>query len=135
MKTLVIIPVGVSAALIAAAAVMRLAGLPAHGRELAIAALVVIVAAEAGAMPAILLRNSTEPTFRAQAALGGTVLHMLLTIALAGAVVGLKLVDMSHEFAYRLTGAYWASLVTLCWVLLRVSVGKTRASEMTLQVK
>ncbi|HUB24403.1 MAG TPA: hypothetical protein VL992_03160 [Tepidisphaeraceae bacterium] len=117
MKTLILIPIVVASALAAAAGLCRLAGVPLHGRDLLLAAGVAVVAAEAGMIPAILLRRS-DPELRAQAALGGTVVHMLLTILIATAVMVARVVEPATPFVVWLTGAYWLSLGLLVWGLI-----------------
>jgi hypothetical protein len=120
MKTLIVIPIVVAAALAAAGGLCRLAGVPLHGRDLFLAAAVAVVAAEAGMIPAILLRRN-DPSIRAQAALGGTVMHMLLTILMASAVMVAKVVEPSAPFVLWLTAAYWLSLVLLVRGLIRLA--------------
>jgi hypothetical protein len=117
VKTLVLVPVAVAAALACAGGLCRLMGLPPHGRDLLTAAAVAAVAAEAALIPALLLRRS-EPVKIAQAALGGTVLHLLLTIFLAAAVMVARVVEPAGPFVYWLTGAYWLSLALLVWALI-----------------
>jgi hypothetical protein len=122
MKTLLLIPGAVGAALAAAAALCRMAGLPPHGRDLLIAAIVAVIAAEAALLPALFLRRA-EPAQRAQAALGGTVIHLLLTIFMAAAVMVAKVVEPAGPFVYWLTGAYWLTLGMLVWSLIGIARG------------
>jgi hypothetical protein len=120
MKTLLLIPLTVLAALAAAAGLCRLAGLSPHERDLFTAAAVVVIAAELAVLPAWMLRKS-EPVTRAQAALGGTVVHLLLTIFMAAAVMVAKVVEPNGPFVYWLTGAYWLSLAMLVWGLSKLA--------------
>lgn len=126
MKAMLIIPITVLGALAAAAGMCVLAGVQPHGRDLLLAAIVAIAAAEVGLAPMLLLR-STEPTTRAQVALGGTVAHMLITILLAAAVMVGRVVEPATPFVLWLIGAYWISLAllvkTLIVVLSRTAVG------------
>jgi len=117
MKTLILIPFAVAVALAAAAGLCTLAGLPPHGRDLLTAAIVAVLAAELALIPAWLMRKS-EPVKLAQAALGGTVVHLLLTIFMAAAVVVAKVVEPTGPFVYWITGAYWLSLAMLVWGLI-----------------
>jgi len=128
MKTLLLIPLVVGAALAAAAAICRLAGLAPHERDLIVAAVVVVVAAEAAFLPAWLLRRGS-PATQAQAALGGTVVHLLLTILMAAAVMVARVVEPSSSFAFWLTGAYWLSLALLVWSLTAISPGRQKAGN------
>src|SRR5271170_7136675 len=123
MKTLLLIPGAVGVALAAAAELCRLVGLPPHGRDLLIA----VIVAEAALLPALLLRRA-EPAQRAQAALGGTVIHLLLTIFMAAAVMVAKVVEPAGPFVYWLTGAYWLSLAMLVWSLIGIARGKQAKS-------
>ena len=123
MKTLLLIPLAVGAALAAAAALCRLAGLPPHGRELLIAAIVAVIAAEAAFVPALLFRRASAVT-QAHAALGGTVVHLLLTIIMAAAVMVARVVEPSGPFVFWLTGAYWLSLAMLVWSLIAIAPGR-----------
>jgi|GEM_PF-1759361 len=132
MKTLILIPLAIGIVLATAAGLCSLAGAPPHGRDLLIAALVAAIAAEAAVIPAVLLRKS-EPVKQAQAALGGTVLHLMLTILLAAAVMVARVVESGQSFVYWLTGAYWLSLATLVWALMRLSSGRHNAPKVTVQ--
>ncbi len=129
MKTLLLIPLVVGVALAAAAGLCRLAGLAPHERDLIAAAIVAVIAAEAAMLPAFLLRRSDEPVVRAQAALGGTVLHLVLTIMLASAIMIARVVEPNAPFAYWLVGAYWMSLGTLVYGLLAVAPNRPVASK------
>jgi hypothetical protein len=123
MKTLILIPIAVALALAGAAVLCLMAGLPPHTHDLATAAVVAVVAAEVGLLPAWAMRRA-EPVKQAQAALGGTVLHMFLTILLGAAVVVAKVVEPREPFVYWLTGAYWTSLAMLVWGLVRLLPGR-----------
>jgi hypothetical protein len=125
MKMLLLIPVAVATALAAAAGLGRMIGMAPSGRDLLAAACVSILAAELALLPAWVLRRA-EPVTLAQAALGGTVLHLLLMIALSAAVMAAKIVDPHGPFVYWLMGAYWASLGMLVWGLIGI-VPKVRA--------
>ncbi len=124
MKTLLLIPLVVGLALAAAAGLCKLAGLAPHERDLIAAAIVAVLAAEVAILPAWLLRRNDEPVVRAQAALGGTVLHLVLTIMLASAIMIARVVEPNAPFAYWLTGAYWLSLGALVWGLLAFAPGR-----------
>ena len=117
MKTLLLIPLAVSIAMAAAAGLCRWAGLPPHMPDLLAAAVVAVITAELAVLPAFVLRKS-EPVKLAQAALGGTVLHLLLTIFLAAAVMVARGVDLAKPFVYWLIGAYWLSLALLVWAII-----------------
>jgi hypothetical protein len=121
MKQLVLIPLAVGAALAAAAGLCVLAGLPLHGgRDLVTAAVVAMIAAEVALLPAWAARRG-EPAKLASTALGGTVLHLLLTIFLAAAVMVARVVEPAGPFVYWLLGAYWLSLAMLVWALLAMA--------------
>jgi hypothetical protein len=119
MKTLILIPVAVAIVLAGAEAVCLVAGLPLHMRELATAAVVAMVAAEVGLLPSWAMRRA-EPVKQAQAALGGTMLHLFLTILLGAAVMVANVVEPREPFVYWLIGAYWTSLGLLVWGLVRL---------------
>ena len=120
MKTLFAIPVIVGTALLIAASICRIIGVPPHARELVDAAIIAVVAAEAGLVPSLLIGRQ-EPSTKAQVALGGTVVHLILTIFMAVAVMTAKVVESSETFVFWLTAAYWASLAALCWSLVKIA--------------
>ncbi|MGA2230376.1 MAG: hypothetical protein ABSH22_05705 [Tepidisphaeraceae bacterium] len=128
MKTLIIIPLFVTAALAAAAMLCRMAGIPLHGRDLMTAAAVAVVAAEIAMIPAWMFRRS-EPVTLAQAALGGTVLHLMLTIMLAAAVMVARVVEPAAPFVTWLIGAYWLSLAMLVWGLIGLTTGRNSVGK------
>jgi hypothetical protein len=128
MKLLLLIPLTVTAALAAAEVVCRLAGLQSHLRDLVTAGVVAVVAAEAAMILVYSLRKSS-PVIVAQAALGGTVVHFLLTILLAVALTVAKVVEPGGAFIYCLTGAYWFSLAMLVWGLLGIVPGRTTGAQ------
>jgi hypothetical protein len=120
MKILLTIPIIVTVALAAAAGMCWMVGVPPHGKDLVLAAAVAVVAAELGLLPAALMRRG-EPALRAQLALGGTVVQMIVTILMAVAVMTAKVVEPRQPFVFWLTGAYWVALAGLCWSLVKAT--------------
>lgn len=124
MKTLTLIPLTVAAALGAVAVLCRLGAWHVHGKEALLAGVISVMAAEAAVLPAWTLRRS-DPALFAQAALGGTVLHLILTILLAAVAIAAN-IGLAHEpFVYWLIAAYWVTLAALVWALLSFLPGKT----------
>jgi hypothetical protein len=123
MKALILIPLSVVAALAAGAGICILAGARPPWSDVVVAAAVAIIAAEVGILPAVALRHSS-PGRLAQAALGGTLLHLLLAVLLAAAAVAAGIVNSHGPFVWWLTGAYWTSLAVLVWGLLKIAPGR-----------
>jgi hypothetical protein len=101
-----------------AALVLRQATGQPHLRDVAYAAAITLVSAELALIPVALVRKSS-PVALFQAAFGGTVLHLFLTLALGAAVHGLNLVDR-RIFLFLLLGLYWFSLIFVVSALIRV---------------
>jgi hypothetical protein len=82
------------------------------------AAIVSIGAGIAGILPIAGFRRS-DPAGVFQLALIGTVLHLVVSVALAGTAIGIHLVASQMTFMYWLLGGYCVSLVALVWQLRR----------------
>jgi hypothetical protein len=99
-----------------------------HGRgqdqrwhEVSAAAVVCLVSAELALIPAMLLRRSSSVAV-AQASLGGTVIHLMLTLVLAAGAWELRLVPMQRQtFIFLLLAFYWISLIGLAIALVRIT--------------
>lgn len=81
-----------------------------HPREMTIAAIMSLVAADVGVVPVVLTRGAGQAAM-AQAALVGTAVHMLFLAALTTAIV--FVVRPGAPFLYWVLIFYWATLVTL----------------------
>lgn len=90
---------------------------PVHGREMLGAAAVALIATMMGLMPAMLNRQSPVETL-AQAALAGTMLHMMLSLILAGGLWFVKIVTDPQPFVGWLLVFYFASLGAMAAVLI-----------------
>jgi hypothetical protein len=117
MKTLTLIPLLVAAALGAVAVLCRLGGVSVHGKEAILAGVISAMAGEAALVPSFVLRRS-DATQYAQAALGGTVLHLILTILMAVVVIGAGTGAAKEPFVYWLIAAYWTTLAALVWAMV-----------------
>jgi hypothetical protein len=116
------IALGILAGLLVTAAVAALALRQttgnAHGTEILYAAAITFISAEASLLPLALARRASPATIF-QAGFGGTVLHLLLTLALGAAVHSLNLVDR-RIFLFLLLGLYWFSLIFVVTAMSRV---------------
>lgn len=101
----------------------RAAGWQAHPREMAAAAVAALIASSAGLAPAVMFRRSSQATIM-QAALGGTVLHMIATLALGGVCYATKLAGGLVPLAVWVSAFYWVTLLAIVVVL----VGMIRAT-------
>jgi hypothetical protein len=87
-----------------------------HLREMALAAITCLVAAEMGLVP-ILISGAANQAAVAQASLIGTVLHLFAGIALAASLMfGLHL---DRAFIYWLMPFYWVTLTVLVITFIR----------------
>lgn len=101
-----------------AALVIRLMTHQPHLREIAFATAITLISAELSMVPMALTRKS-EPVVIFQAAFGGTVIHLFLTLALGAAVHSLRLVDRS-VFLFLLLGFYWFSLIFVVTAMIKL---------------
>ena len=111
MRILLLIPaaLGLTAASgLGACAVMRLQP---HVTEMLAAVIAVALACVAGAAPVVFQRRATQ-LIMSQAALVGTLIHLLVTIVLAAVVLFGKF-NLHNSFVYWLMAFYWASLMAL----------------------
>jgi hypothetical protein len=83
------------------------------------AAVVSVGAGMAGILPIAGFRRS-DPVGVFQLALIGTVLHLVTSVALAGAALGIHIVGIQMTFMCWLLAGYCVSLVALVWQLRRV---------------
>ena len=83
------------------------------------AAVVSVGAGLAGILPIAGFRRS-DPVGVFQIALIGTVLHLVTSVALAGAALGIHIVGIQMTFMCWLLAGYCVSLVALVWQLRRV---------------
>jgi hypothetical protein len=89
-----------------------------HLREVAYAACITLFSALCSMIPMVLTRKS-DPVVVFQAAFGGTVIHLFLTLAMGAAVHGFHLVDRS-VFLFLLLGFYWFSLIFVVTAMIRI---------------
>jgi hypothetical protein len=111
----------ISAALLGTAAiavlVLRQATGHAHLRELAIVTAITVAASLAAMIP-LALSGRSDPVVVFQAAFGGTIIHLFLTMAMGAAVHAMKWVDRSF-FLFLLLGFYWFSLIFTVIAMIR----------------
>lgn len=91
----------------------------AHLREVGFAASITLVSALLSMIPMALVRKS-DPVVVFQAAFGGTVIHLLLTLAIGAAVHALQLVDDRKVFIFLLLAFYWFSLIFVVTAMIRI---------------
>jgi hypothetical protein len=118
VRSLVWIPVVTAIVAAAVWAVMRslIGRVPAI--ELVTAAGITGVAAELALIPMVLTRGASAGAV-SQAGLVGTVVHMFLSILLAGGAYFMHLVPNRGSFLYFLMAFYWLTLVMVVMALVR----------------
>jgi hypothetical protein len=89
-----------------------------HLRDIAFATAITLISAFCSMIPMALTRKS-EAVVVFQAAFGGTVIHLLLTLAMGAAVHALHLVDRG-VFLFLLLGFYWFSLIFVVTAMIRI---------------
>ena len=94
-----------------------------HGRELIAAAVICAIAGDLAMLPIVLLRKSKDAAVVAQAGLGGTVIHMLLTLILAAAMWSQMEVAGRKSFLFLLLAFFWVSLIVLVLAMVRLVRG------------
>ena len=120
MRHVVFICTGMLIAAVAAAFIVRAATGDPHVRDVATVALVTLVSAHLSLVPLMLCRRSPSPVVVFQAGFGGTVIHLLLTVALGAAVYALNVVQDRRPFVLLLMGFYWVSLMLMVVAMIRV---------------
>ncbi len=112
MKSLLIIPAIIAAAIGLWALCLSFAGIHIHPVDPIAAGALVIVGASLGILP-ILLRRNADAAEAWQAALAGTVIHLLVTFAGAAILMTTGAVSWHGQFPFWLIAAYWTSLFLL----------------------
>lgn len=120
MRHVVFICTGMLIAAVAAAFILRAAMGDPHVRDVTTVALVTLVSAHLSLVPLMLCRRSPSPIVIFQAGFGGTVMHLLLTVALGAAVYVLNVVQDRRPFTLLLMGFYWVSLMLIVVAMIRV---------------
>jgi hypothetical protein len=125
VRSLVVIPIVMAMAAVAAWAGLR--GLKGHNaplKELLTAAGITTLAAELSMLPMVLTRGAGQAAV-SQAGLLGTVVHLFLSITMAGGAYMMHLVGVRGMFLYLLMAMYWVSLV----LVVTASVRAVRRAE------
>src|SRR5438045_1797349 len=104
MRALILVPILLIVAVAAGFLVCGALSVDPHAKELLSAALTCLLAGELAAIPLILTRGATQASVT-QAALIGTVLHLFVSISIAGVVI-LGKVGLGPTFLYWLLGLY-----------------------------
>jgi hypothetical protein len=120
VRHVVFICTGMLIAAVAAALIVRAATGDPHVRDVATVALLTTISAHLSLVPLMLCRRSTSPVVIFQAGFGGTVLHLLLTVALGAGVYALNVVQDRGPFVLLLMGLYWVSLMLVVVAMIRV---------------
>jgi len=115
MRALLFVPIALLLAAGMGLATCKLIGVQPGMRELVLAVAICFLASGLATVPLILVRGSSQYA-TSQAALAGSVLHLMTAIG-AGGLVLLQLKPGS-SFVYWLGGMYWTSLIVLvvCFV-------------------
>ena len=93
-------------------AVCAVADFNPHLRSMMLAAVVCCLAAMVGAVPMVLSRGATQQSV-AQAALVGTLLHLLGCTVLGGGAMLVRSLRLDAAYVYWLLGLYWLTLIVL----------------------
>jgi hypothetical protein len=116
MRALILVPAVVVAAGVLGYVACSLCGIDAHAPELIAAAVACVVAAEAAIVPVLLARGASQASV-SQAGLVGTLVHLLVAIAIA-AVLHL-FVRLGSPVLYWMLPFYWITLIALVVVFVR----------------
>jgi len=116
MRALLIVPVVILLTAGAGWGIVAAVQAPVSVKELVMAALACLAAGELAMVPLILARNTTQATV-SQAALAGTVIHLLASIALAGGAM--LVIHPAAAFVYWMLGFYWVTLIVLVVAFVR----------------
>jgi hypothetical protein len=128
MKMLIVIPLEVIVAVLAAACLLALLGAHVKPIEPAVAGGAAALAAVVGASP-MLRTGGKSLVATVQFALACTVIHMMLTGILAATLVIAGAVSIRGQFVYWLIGSYWISLAVLVWQLRRIIVARAQLAK------
>ena len=112
IKTMAILPVVVLIVIGIGLGACTSGGLTLHGREMIAAAVIMLISAEAACVPGVMLRRADTATI-SQAALGGTVIQMLLSVALAALLWVVKVKVEPTPFVAWMMAFYFATLAAL----------------------
>ncbi len=112
MKPLLVIPIIVAAVIGLSAGALIAAGVHIHPAEPLAAAIIALAATIAGLIP-VLRGSRTDPVAFMQAALVGTVLHLLVASIFAGTLLFTHLVQGQISFVLWLMVGYWISLILI----------------------
>jgi hypothetical protein len=119
MKSLWLIPLVVALVLGTAAAALTVFGVSVNPMEPLAAGVIATAAGVLGLTP-ILRSARKDPVAIFQAALIGTVVHLVSASIFTGVLLGLHVVQTHAAFVFWLLAGYWASLITLILQLRRV---------------
>lgn len=128
MWTLIVNPVVVVVIVSAVMIVCRATGADPAGRDMALAAVICLVAAEIAVVPVALGPKGAPDLFRA--AFAGTVLHLLVAVLLGAAVI--FVLKPGLPFVVWLLVMYWVTLIVFCAVcvrLFRSPAGMTKSNS------
>ncbi len=128
LRATIIPPVLVIVTAMIGVVVCRAFGVDPHARTLLGAASVCVAVAELSLVPSLLNAN-TAPAAVFQAAFLGTVIHLGLVAAVAGAVVFTLKPDTS--FVYWILLMYWVTLIGLCVGFIRAVRTSARSAART----
>lgn len=119
MKHVITICTGMLLAAVGAALIVRQATGHSHLSEIVAATAITLISALLSMVPLMVLRRSS-PVVMFQAAFGGTVLHLFLTIAMGAAVYALRPLGDRNLFLFLLLASYWVSLIFMVVAMIRV---------------
>lgn len=118
MKHLLWIAAGILLTAGIAALILRQTTGQFHLRELGIVTAIIFVSAQVAMIPLFLTRGAS-PVAVFQAAFGGTVIHLFLTLALGAAVHMMHWADRGM-FLFLLLGFYWFSLIFVITAMIKI---------------
>ncbi len=116
MRPILLIPILVVIACAIGMVACRAVGADPHVREMIAAGMTGLLAGELAAVPLLLARGGNQGSV-AQAALVGTVIHLFVSVAIAGVILLAHL--LGTAYVYWLFGMYWVTLVALVIAFVR----------------
>jgi hypothetical protein len=130
VKWFLVIPLAIAAAFAVMGAGIRRGGWAIQPADVIAAFAIVVLAAEIALAPAFVVRK-IDQAVATRAALVGTILHLLVSVVLAAAVLLAKIVPANGAFVYWLLPGY---LLSLCLVAMVLTAWIRAAPQVTPRV-
>jgi hypothetical protein len=118
MRNVILIPLALLAVIVGGVTLCAAAGWPLHPREMTVAAIASAIVCALALGPNVLMRRASQAAV-AQAALVGTLVHLMGHAAVIGFVI-LARPGLDESFIWWFMPFYWATLAALAGVLVRL---------------